>query len=128
LSSGDTWIVYNSNARTQSLAGSGVPVAFVAPKEGAGIVNNPVMIPAHAAHPRAAQALVNFILSDQVQNLLPKAIGYSPTSKNAVIPADLAGSMPSPADRLKYVFTDWGVISKRNQELSQLWTKTIETR
>ncbi len=128
LSSGDTWIAYNSNARTQALAKSGVPLAFVAPKEGAGIVNNPLMTPAHAPHPRAAQALINFILSDQVQNLLPTTIGYSPVSKSAVIPPELVSSMPSPVDRLKYVFTDWSVIVKRNQDLSKLWTQTIETR
>ncbi len=128
LTSGDTWIVYNSSARVLQLSSAGVPVAFVDPKEGAGFVGNTLDIPVNAAHPHAAQAFVNYMLSDEVQQLLPKALGYGPVSKNADVPPDLANLVPSPSDRSHYVFIDWSAIAKRNQELSQLWTQIVETR
>lgn len=125
FSQGDTWIAYNSNARTLALNRSGVPVTFASPKEGATFVGNTMDIPIHAAHPNAAQAFINFMLSNEVQRLLPTALAYSPVVKNANIPSELAKFIPSPEQGRTLPFLDWNAISKRNEQLSQQWAQTL---
>jgi len=123
---GDTWIAYNSNARVLAQSQSGLPIKFVAPKEGATF--HPVFLdtPVNAAHPNAARAFINFWLSPEVQRLMPKAVQYAPVVPNATIPSDLAEFIPSPDSRKQFLFVDRKVIVDRNQELSQLWDKVLQ--
>ena len=126
LAQGDTWITYNSSARVQQASQSGQPLKFVAPNEGAVYQGSMLDIPINAAHPKAAQAFLNFWLSPEVQQLLPKALGYAPVIPNVTIPSDLAEYVPSPDSRKQLVFVDWKVIAQRNQELSQQWDKSLQ--
>jgi iron(III) transport system substrate-binding protein len=64
----------------------GAPVEFVFPKEGVSAVSEPVAILKTSANPTAAKAFVDFILSDEGQDLARRQ-GYVPALPTTPLPA-----------------------------------------
>lgn len=64
----------------------GAPVEFVFPKEGVSAVSEPVAILKTSANPLAAKAFVDFILSDEGQDLARRQ-GYVPALPTTPLPA-----------------------------------------
>lgn len=64
----------------------GAPIDFVFPKEGVSIVTEPVAMLKAAKNPQAAQAFIDFVLSDEGQKLV-LAQGYLPADANLPVPA-----------------------------------------
>lgn len=63
----------------------GAPVEFVFPKEGVSAVTEPVAILANTKNPEAAKAFVDFILSEEGQQLASKQ-GYVPAHPKVALP------------------------------------------
>ncbi|MGX9417698.1 ABC transporter substrate-binding protein [Vibrio sp. RC27] len=63
----------------------GAPIEFVFPKEGVSMVTEPVAILANSKHTEAAQQFVDFLLSEQGQELV-KSQGYIPASNQVSTP------------------------------------------
>ncbi|WP_039055035.1 ABC transporter substrate-binding protein [Enterobacter sp. Bisph1] len=64
----------------------GAPIDFVFPKEGVSIVTEPVAMMKEAKNPQAAQAFIDFVLSDEGQKLVLSQ-GYLPADGNLPVPA-----------------------------------------
>ncbi len=64
----------------------GAPVEFVFPKEGVSAVSEPVAVLKTSANPTAAKAFVDFILSDEGQDLARRQ-GYVPALPTTPLPA-----------------------------------------
>jgi len=66
-------------------AAKGAPVAFVFPKEGVSAVTEPVAILKSARHPDLAKKFVDFVLSQQGQQLWSR-LGYIPADPKVALP------------------------------------------
>lgn len=78
----------------------GAPVEFVFPKEGVSAVTEPVAILANTKNPEAAKAFVDFILSEEGQQLAAKQ-GYVPAHPKVALPAGYP-----PRDQIKLINFD----------------------
>lgn len=77
-------IVCDSNALASAASGS--PVAFVYPKEGVPATADPIGITSATKNLPAAQAFVDFMLSEEVQTLGRELIGKAPIRKGMEVP------------------------------------------
>jgi len=113
---GAVWLAVNTNARTYQMRDDGMPLEWVAPKEGAVEFMNYFDVPKGAPHANAAIALVNYLLQPDVQKKLAQKLYfgpvvqdldlgeqiqretyYSPSALNLLVPVDatdLAQKMP----------------------------------
>ncbi len=125
---GTVWISLNSSSRTLDLKKTGVPVEFVAPKEGLLVLNLGMDLVKGAPHPKAALALMNYMLSPEVQNCLPKATGYGPVSSLAKVDAEEAAYVPSSQLADRYVPIDWKVVQDQLDTWVKRWNSEVEAK
>jgi putative spermidine/putrescine transport system substrate-binding protein len=120
---GDLWLQMNTSARAQQMRDSGLPIAFVQPKEG--LVGYETWLGAvkGAPHPNVAQAWINYLLSTEVQNKIPVTIGYNPVNREAKPPANLANYFP---DLQKVFIPDWRFVQSQLSTWVDRWNKEVE--
>ena len=129
LTQGAAWIAVEPTARTYPMADQGVPVDFVYPKEGAGAFANYFEVVRNAPHPNAAQAFVNYLLSEECQLALAKNGYYGPINKNVKLPPELAGKVPYGAERMNsLVKINREKMNEKLDEWNELWSREIEAK
>lgn len=88
------WLTDFSNARVYALAAqSGLPIEFVAPKEGAVAFPQPVAVVKNAPHEKAAQQFVNFLLTPEAQKIFATELFLRPVISGVDLPADIAAKV-----------------------------------
>ena len=87
---GAVWLAVNTNARTYQMRDEGMDVEWVAPKEGAVEFMNYLDPVKNAPHPKAAQALINYLLSPQAQKVLAEKMYFGPVIKDLALGEKLA--------------------------------------
>lgn len=129
LSQGTAWIAVEPTARAYPLADQGVPIDFVYPKEGAGAFANYFDIVRNSPHPAAAQAFVNYLLSEDAQMALVRYGYYGPINKNVKLPPDLAAKVPYGNERLSsLVKIDRDKMNAKLDEWNEQWSREIEAK
>jgi putative spermidine/putrescine transport system substrate-binding protein len=129
LSQGTAWIAVEPTARAYPLADQGVPIDFVYPKEGAGAFANYFDVVRNAPHPVAAQAFVNYMLSEDAQLALAKYGYYGPINRNVKLPPDLAAKVPYGSERMSsLVKIDRDKMNAKLDEWNELWSREIEAK
>ena len=78
------------------LKDKGAPIDFAFPKEGAGYFTNYFEILKNSPHPKAAQLLVNFLVSPEAQLAIAEGVVAAPINRKVVIPDQLRGKVPLP--------------------------------
>ncbi len=112
------------SSRVQALAGTGFPVDFVYPAEGAPAVMTAICPVAKASVSPLAQAFVTMMLSKEVQESLADEAGYAPVRKDAVVKNP--GLMPYGETAKKLVVADWSTINQQRDEWNKRWTREVE--
>ncbi|MFE8147678.1 ABC transporter substrate-binding protein [Brenneria goodwinii] len=97
----------------------GAPIEFLFPREGVSIVTEPVAMMKKAKNPEAAKAFIDFVLSDQGQQLVLKQ-GYLPARADLPVPEGFP-----PRDQIKLMAFDAGKAlaeaEQNKQRFSQLF-------
>ena len=120
---GDLWLQINTTVRTMQMKNSGMPIATVIPKEGTVGYQTWLTQVKGSKHPKAALALINYLLSTENQEKMVSLIGYAPVNTKAVIPASLSGYFP----KLSNVFIpDWRYLSQQIPKYVDRWNREVE--
>ncbi|MFE8153289.1 ABC transporter substrate-binding protein [Brenneria goodwinii] len=97
----------------------GAPIEFLFPQEGVSIVTEPVAMMKKAKNPEAAKAFIDFVLSEQGQQLVLKQ-GYLPARADLPVPEGFP-----PRDQIKLMAFDAGKAlaeaEQNKQRFSQLF-------
>jgi spermidine/putrescine transport system substrate-binding protein len=84
LANGEIWIADSNDGSYRQAIAKGLKVALAYPKEGITAWYDGACVIAQAPHAAAAYALVNYLLSPEVQAQLPKELGYAPANSKAL--------------------------------------------
>lgn len=126
LQNGDIDIAVWGNSRAVALKQTGVPVDFVYPTEGAPTIQVTACPVVDNSLPEESQALVQYLLSPEVQAKLATQ-GYGPTNVKTELPPEVAANVPYGADNVsKLVNVAWDVINEHRDEWTNEWNRTVE--
>lgn len=105
------WVTTHGWNRYIPLKKKGAPMAWVDPVEGSIADLNYMDIVAGAPHPKLAHALLDHILSEEVQASMARELGYGPVNANVKLPPDVAAQVPSSDAIAKAYNPDWAYIN-----------------
>jgi len=122
------WVAVNGSTRAFILKDHGAPIGFAFPKEGAGFFTNyldPVM---NAPHPKAAQILINFLLSPEIQLDLAKNTVAAPINRKVTLPSSIADEVPHGDEQMKKLIRiDRAVMNRDLDSWAEQWNREIQT-
>lgn len=125
--SGQAVIAVWGSGRAKALADTGFPAEFVYPKEGGmalGVGACPVA--GGKGHPEA-QALLQHLLSPEMQTLLATDAGFGPVNKKVSLPADKQVGIPyGPEQVAKLRVVDWDTVNANREAWNRRWTREVE--
>jgi putative spermidine/putrescine transport system substrate-binding protein len=129
LVQGQAWATVNGSPRGFILKDRGAPIDFAFPKEGAGFFSNYFEVVKNAPHPKAAQMLVNFLISPEIQLIIANGMVAAPINKKVVLPEKLRAQTPSTeAEVKKLIRIDRVEMNKQLDNWAELWNREIETK
>jgi putative spermidine/putrescine transport system substrate-binding protein len=126
LVQGQAWMTVNGSPRAFIMKDKGAPIDFAFPKEGAGYFTNYFEIIKNAPHPRAAQLLVNFLISPEVQLVIASGVVAAPINKKVVVPDSLRGKVPLGDQMNKLVRIDRAEMNRQLENWAELWRREVE--
>ena len=127
LVQGQAWATVNGSPRGFILKDRGAPIDFAFPKEGAGFFSNYFEVVKNAPHPKAAQMLVNFLISPEIQLTIANGMVAAPINKKVVISDKLKAQTPSTeAEVKKLIRIDRVEMNKQLDNWAELWNREIE--
>jgi putative spermidine/putrescine transport system substrate-binding protein len=88
------WIGWWNNPRAEQVKASGVPIEFVIPKEGAPLFTNGMALVKGAPNRANALKLMNWLLSDEGQQLIAKHYRGGPVFPSVKLTPDVAAQVP----------------------------------
>ncbi len=104
----------------QRLKKRGLPIEYVAPKEGAVVLSVHECVIANNNQPELAQKLAQYLLSPQAQGLALQYSGNDPSNPNA--PG--AGGMKDALQKATVI--DWNAINAHRPEWNARWKRQVE--
>ena len=114
------------SARINSLANTGFPVEMVYPKEGA-VALGILACPVAGKNQPEAQALIEYMLSPEVQEEIARDYGYGPVNKNARLTDEEAAGIPYGPEQVgKLRVIDWPYVNPVREEWNTRWTREVE--
>jgi putative spermidine/putrescine transport system substrate-binding protein len=115
--------------RVVNLAATGVPVKFVAPKEGSWGHKEVITIVKGRPNVDLAYKFVDLMLSAEEQVNTAKFIGLGPLNRNAQLDPETAGKVIYGPDQIaKLTIPNWEVVNAKRSEWTERWNKEIERR
>jgi putative spermidine/putrescine transport system substrate-binding protein len=123
---GQSWVTVNGSARAFILKNQGAPIDFVFPKEGAGFFTNYFDVVKGAPHPKAAQALVDFLISPEAQAAIAESTVTAPINKKTKISDKLAAEVPNGDEIAHMIQIDRGIMNANLDKWASLWNRQIE--
>lgn len=114
------------DGRTQALRNQGVPVKFVAPKEGAVVLGVSMCPVKHDAPNDLAQKFVQFSLSPEAQAIYAEGENVAPVNKSTELSPAVAARVSTPAAVAKMVRVDWDVVNDKRAVWTQQWNREVE--
>ena len=129
LIQGQAWATVNASARGYILKNRGAPIDFAYPKEGAGFFANIFDVVTNSPHPKAAQMLVNFLLSPEMQLAIANGMTVAPVNPKVVLSDKLKAQVPSSeAEIKKLIRIDRVEMNAQLDNWSEMWTREIEAK
>ncbi|MBI1206688.1 MAG: extracellular solute-binding protein [Azospirillum sp.] len=133
LSSGETCLVFSYSgdvlrARNRAVvAGSGLEIAYVLPKEGAQLWFDTLVIPADAPNPDAAHAFINFVLQPEVMAGISRFTRFAnavPASRDFLDPALKNNPAIYPSRQaIARMFTVHAVGQRAERARARMWAR-----
>jgi putative spermidine/putrescine transport system substrate-binding protein len=124
---GDVTLAVWGSGRVQSLKDTGFPIDFVYPKEGAMALMIAACPVVHSDVPQQSQALLQYLLTPEVQALLADSQGWGPVNKSTQLAPAVAAKVPyGEAQVGKLVPTDWKVVNVKRGEWTNRWNRSVE--
>lgn len=122
-------IGFNASFPAQRLASEGLPIRWVAPKEGAIAVASYVAVAKNAPARDAARQFVDLVLSPQYQALQTE-VSYSGyvNTKTQLSAQSARTLLVKPADIEKATLMDWDTFLARRKDLTARWQREVESR
>jgi putative spermidine/putrescine transport system substrate-binding protein len=125
---GQAWMTVNGSLRAFTLRDQGAPIDFAFPKEGAGYFTNYFDIVKNAPHPKAAQILVNYLVSPEAQSMIATSMIAAPINKKVKVPADLVGKVPDPQQVSKMTKIDRVEMNQQLDSWSTMWDREVQAK
>ena len=123
------WIGFNASFPAQRLAADGVPIRWVAPKEGAIAVVSYIAMAKNAPNAEAARQFINLVLSADYQAVQTEmAFGGYVNPNTKLKPEFVEKFLIKPADIEKASLMPWEVYLNKRTELSGRWQREIEKK
>ncbi len=126
LVQGQAWMTVNGSPRAFILKDRGAPIDFAFPKEGAGYFTNYFEVVKNAPHPKAAQLLVNFLTSPDIQLIIAKGVVAAPINRKVVVPDSLRGKVPLGEQLGKLVRIDRVEMNRDLDNWAEQWNREVE--
>lgn len=109
----------------------GIPMEFVAPKEGAAVLLTAQCVLANNLDADLAQKLADYLISPEAQALAMENGSYKPVNPKSVLKGKAAEEQNKMNAILKNavavaVAVDWDVINAERPEWSKRWNRTVE--
>lgn len=115
------------SGRTQALARTGFPVAFVAPKEGAQALLTTACVINGSAHGALAQTLVQDLVSPRVQRILAAHAGWGPTNQTVTLDPAIARTVVYGTEAVAHLVpVDWTTVNAQRTAWTARWMREIE--
>lgn len=129
LVTGDGAITVWFKGNQKVWASEGKPYGFVVPKEGA--IGFPLSINVVAGttpeQQRAAEDIINLILSPKYQQVYSEGTSTAPTNGKATLPASLSTDPAYSPETLKNAIQlDWAKMAVQNQAWKDLWDREVK--
>ena len=129
LVQGQAWATVNGSPRGYILKDRGAPIDFAYPKEGAGFFANYFEVVKNAPHPKAAQILVNFLISQEMQLAIANGMVVAPINRKVVLSDKLKAQVPNDeAEMKKLIRIDRVEMNKQLDNWAEMWNREIETK
>ena len=126
LALGEVTIGMLDSPAVARLRKQGVPVKWIAPKEGMVMFEQVFSVPKGSKKKDLAFKWVNYILSEEVQDKFVKRFYVTPATKGAKIPDDLKDYIPIPPERVNEILTwDWDSVNDAKKQLIRAWNRKI---
>lgn len=123
------WVGFNASFPAQRLAAEGLPVRWVAPKEGAIAVASYVAIAKNAPAKEAARQFVNLLLSAQYQALQTQAAFGGYVNPNTKLSPEFTKTFLVKEDDIRQAsLMSWDVYLAKRAELNARWQRQIESK
>jgi len=127
LVQGQAWITVNGGPRAYILKDRGAPIDFAVPKEGGGFFTNYFDVVKGAPHPKAAQLLVNFLISPEVQLIIANDVVAAPVNKKVIVSDAMKARIPMGDDQLnKLIRIDRVEMNKQLDNWAEMWNREVE--
>jgi len=129
FSQGQAWIGFNASFPAQQLAAGGLPIRWVAPREGALAIAAYVSIAKNSPAPKPAREFVNLLLSPEYQATQAELAYSGYVNPNTKLRPDFAKTFViKPDDIQKAAGMPWDVFLAQRQALNSRWQRQIETK
>jgi putative spermidine/putrescine transport system substrate-binding protein len=126
---GQSWITVNGSPRAFILKDRGAPVDFAYPKEGAGFFTNYFDPVRGARNPGAAQQLINFLISPEIQRVITIGAVAAPINRKVEVPENLKASIPWTDEIVsKMIRIDRAEMNRQLDSWAEMWNREIEMR
>jgi putative spermidine/putrescine transport system substrate-binding protein len=129
LQLGQVWLATTGSNMAPALDAQGFPAAWVAPVDGAPMVNGGISIVAHAPYQDAAYTFLNLYFSPEFQALRARHAGLGPTNIRAwsLLSATDRKALPiGPNDLYKLQRLDWVAINEHRAAWVERWHREIQ--
>jgi len=103
----------------------GLPVKFSIPSEGAVLYGLVADVVKGSKQAKLAQQFVDLMLDPEIQVAFAKEAGYTPTSSEAELPADLAEALPIQSALDRMFTTDPEVVNAGRPKWTEEWNQVV---
>lgn len=124
---GEIDIAVWGSSRAVALKNTGFPVEFVYPEEGAVALRSAVCPVADNSKPELSQALIQYLVSPEVQEKLAAGAGFGPVNKETKLTEEVAVTVPyGPETVNQMTSVDWTLINEHRADWTNEWNRTVE--
>jgi putative spermidine/putrescine transport system substrate-binding protein len=125
--SGEAVIGANFNVSAWELADKGLPVAFVAPKEGFWANDGRIHLVKGSKNQELSEKLINYALTPEASVCLADKLYLGPAVAGVTVSAETAKKMPWGADGSieSLVQIDWEFINAQRASIVEIWNREI---
>ncbi|HUI17398.1 MAG TPA: ABC transporter substrate-binding protein [Alphaproteobacteria bacterium] len=125
--SGQAVVAIWGSGREKALADTGLPVAFVYPKEGAIALGVAGCAVAGGKNKPEAQSFLQYLLSPEMQLVMAEGFGLGPVNKQATLPPEKQAGIPYGLEQIgKLVVIDWDTVNQNREDWNKRWVREIE--
>ena len=127
MQAGDAALFPYTLTQVELMKAKGMPMEFVAPREGAVVLLTAQCVLANNPDAALAQKLVDYLICPEAQALAMENGSYNPVNPKVALNGKAADEQARMADMLKTAVTvDWDVINAERPNWNKRWTRTVE--